>query len=312
MIVDNEKIELIEAEDIAAVEESDTEETTAEAVDSEMAVIELSEEEKAAAAKELKLKLEGILFASDKPLSPKQLNALFPETEAPSVGEIRGVLKELQQDYEDRGVHLVEISSGYCFRATALIAPYVGEMIGEKAPRYSRAFLETLAIIAYRQPITRGEIEQIRGVAVNSQILKTLQERDWIREVGHKEVPGRPALLATTRVFLDYFHLNQLSDLPPLAELLSEQAQIEQAEKQITIMMEEQELPAAEAPAEITEEIAKEITSEETTEALEFSEGSVEEIAEEVVEETQAEVEEPISELSDASEENEHEATHLA
>jgi segregation and condensation protein B len=119
-------------------------------------------------------------------------------------------------------VRLEHIASGYCFRATSLIAPYVGELMGEKPARYSRALLETLAIIAYRQPITRGEIEQIRGVAVSGHILKTLQEREWIKSVGHKEVPGKPELLATTKNFLDYFHLHALSDLPELAELVEQ------------------------------------------------------------------------------------------
>ena len=171
---------------------------------------------------DLKYKLEGILFAAQKALSAKQLRALFPEDELPSMQQIQTALEELQQDYAERGVRLEQIASGYCFRATALIAPYVGELIGEKPARYSRALLETLAIIAYRQPITRGEIEQIRGVAVSGHILKTLQEREWIKSVGHKEVPGKPELLATTKTFLDYFHLKALAELPELSQLIEQ------------------------------------------------------------------------------------------
>lgn len=180
-------------------------------------VEELSAEQFAA----LKLQVEGLLFASNKPTTIKQLMALFSEYEQPNIKDVKKAIAELKNDYQDRGINLVEIASGYQFRVIPALAPYVSRLSEERAPRYSRAFLETLAIIAYRQPITRGEIEQVRGVAVNSQILKTLQERDWIRVVGQKEVPGKPALFGTTKTFLDYFNLKHLHELPPLADLLA-------------------------------------------------------------------------------------------
>ena len=178
---------------------------------------ELSAEQFAA----LKLQIEGLLFAANKPMTAKQLQGLFSEYEQPEIKPIKKALAELKDDYQDRGINLVEIASGYQFRVIPALAPYVSRLSEERAPRYSRAFLETLAIIAYRQPLTRGEIEQVRGVAVSSQILKTLQEREWIRIVGHKEVPGKPALFATTKTFLDYFNLKHLEDLPPLADLIT-------------------------------------------------------------------------------------------
>ena len=132
---------------------------------------------------------------------------------------MRAVLKQLQQDYTNRGIELKEVASGYRFQARPDYAFWVNRLFDERSPRYSRALLETLALIAYRQPITRSEIEDIRGVSVNSSIIKTLQEREWIRVVGHRDVPGRPELLATTREFLDYFNLKKISELPPLSSI---------------------------------------------------------------------------------------------
>lgn len=167
----------------------------------------------------LKIILEGILFAAGKPMTTKDLGESFDEAERPAPGEITEAVESLMQDYQERGVQLVKIASGYCFRVNADLGPWVTKLWDEKPGRYTRAFLETLAIIAYRQPITRGEIESIRGVAVSPNIVKTLQDRDWIRVVGHKDVPGKPALLATTKEFLNYFNLKRLEDLPPLAEI---------------------------------------------------------------------------------------------
>ncbi len=133
--------------------------------------------------------------------------------------EIRQALSALQADYQDRGVQLQEVASGFRFQSSIEVTPWVLQAKSQKAPRYSRALLETLAIIAYKQPITRAEIEDVRGIAVSSHIIRTLQERDWVRVVGHKEVPGKPALLATTRGFLDYFNLRYLQDLPALVDL---------------------------------------------------------------------------------------------
>jgi segregation and condensation protein B len=163
--------------------------------------------------------LEGALFAAGAPLTPEQLQALFGEDERPERPELASALAELAEDYEGRGLEIVQVAGGYRVQVRASVAPWVARLWDEKPARYSRALLETLALIAYRQPITRGEIEEIRGVAVTTQIVKTLTEREWIRVVGHRDVPGRPALYATTRRFLDYFGLRSLNDLPPLSEI---------------------------------------------------------------------------------------------
>ncbi len=164
--------------------------------------------------------VEGALMASDQPLSVEHIQHLFGlEGEQPGREEIRAVLEDIQTDSAGRGYELRKVASGYRFQVCEDLAPWVGRLWEEKPQRYSRALLETLAIIAYRQPITRGDIENIRGVAVNTNIIKTLLEREWIRVVGHRDVPGKPALYATTRLFLDYFNLQKLEDLPPLSEI---------------------------------------------------------------------------------------------
>lgn len=167
----------------------------------------------------LKILLEGALLAAGQPLSLTQLNSLFDENEQPGHGLIRQALAALDAELENRAVELVETGSGYRLQIRQNLMPVVSNLWREKPPRYSRALLETLAIIAYRQPITRGEIEQIRGVSLSANILKTLQERDWIKTVGHRDVPGKPELLGTTKIFLDYFNLKGLDDLPTLAEI---------------------------------------------------------------------------------------------
>ena len=183
---------------------------------------------------QLKNIIEAALLAAGHPLSVEQLSALFTpaspaqEWAAPSIedspptrDELRQALAALQQECESRGIELKEVSSGYRFQVKQDLAPWISRLWEERAPRYSRALLETLALIAYRQPVTRAEIEDIRGVAVSSNIIKTLQEREWIRVLGHREVPGRPALYGTTREFLDFFSLKSLGDLPTLAEVNS-------------------------------------------------------------------------------------------
>jgi len=167
----------------------------------------------------LKQIVEGVLLAASGPMNLNQINALFPDDEKPGHGMIKEALAALDADLEERAVQLVEVGSGYRIQIRASLMPVISQLWSEKPPRYSRAMLETLAIIAYRQPITRGDIEQIRGVAVSSNILRTLQERDWIKTVGHRDVPGRPELLGTTKVFLDYFNLRSLDQLPTLAEI---------------------------------------------------------------------------------------------
>ncbi len=167
----------------------------------------------------LKKVVEGALLAAGAPLSLNQLNALFPDEEKPGHGPLKEALAALDADLADRAVELTEVGSGFRLQIRTQLMPVISQLWTEKPPRYSRALLETLAIIAYRQPITRGEIEQIRGVSLSANILRTLQERDWIKTVGHRDVPGRPELLGTTRAFLDYFNLKSLDELPTLAEI---------------------------------------------------------------------------------------------
>ncbi len=164
--------------------------------------------------------IEAALLAAGQNLTIDRLLALFAEESAPPGREqIREALAQLDREYSGRGIELRETGSGFRLQVRQEFAPWIGRLWEERPQRYSRALLETLAIIAYRQPITRGEIEDIRGVAVSSNIIKTLQEREWIRIVGHRDVPGKPGLYATTRRFLDHFNLKSLNDLPTLAEL---------------------------------------------------------------------------------------------
>ena len=177
-------------------------------------------------APSLKLIVEAALIAAGEPLSPDQILALFSEDERPERALIQAAIRELETDYQSRGIEIIEVAGGFRVQVRASVAPWVARLWDEKAPRYSRALLETLALIAYRQPITRGEIEDIRGVAVSTSIIRTLTEREWVRVVGHRDVPGRPALYATTRKFLDYFGLRSLNELPPLAEIRDPEAML--------------------------------------------------------------------------------------
>jgi segregation and condensation protein B len=161
--------------------------------------------------------IEGAVFASPMPLSIDDIAVLFADDEKLSRKELQILIKELQTEYALRALELVEVASGFRFQVRAQFSPWISKMWPDKPARLSRALLETVAIIAYRQPVTRAEIEAIRGVVVSTQIIKALFDRDWIVVVGHREVPGRPALLATTRLFLDAFSLSSLSELPPLA-----------------------------------------------------------------------------------------------
>lgn len=163
--------------------------------------------------------LEGAILAAGRPLTVQNMADLFEEHERPANTEIRAALKDIAERCEGRGYELQEVASGFRFQVRQQLSPWVARLWVERPARYSRALLETLALIAYRQPITRGEIEEIRGVAVSSNIIKTLHERDWIRVVGHRDVPGRPAMYATTKTFLDYFNLKSLDQLPALAEI---------------------------------------------------------------------------------------------
>ena len=163
--------------------------------------------------------IEGALLAAGKPLTVAQLGALFEDNERPENAAIRTALEEVATRCDERGFELQEVASGFRFQVRQSLSPWVARLWQERPQKYSRALLETLALIAYRQPITRGEIEEIRGVAVSSNIIKTLHEREWIRVVGHRDVPGRPAMYATTRQFLDYFNLKTLDQLPALADI---------------------------------------------------------------------------------------------
>lgn len=188
---------------------------------------------------DLKHIIEATLLAAGRPVPGQQLLDLFDERERPTPEMLKAALDSLSADYADRGIELVEVASGWRIQVRPRTAELVSRLWQERPSRYSRALLETLALVAYRQPITRSEIEEIRGVSISSTIMRTLQERNWIRIVGHREVPGRPELLGTTREFLDYFGLRSLDQLPTLAEL-----------KDVETIGVQLELPAGDAPAE--------------------------------------------------------------
>jgi segregation and condensation protein B len=171
------------------------------------------------ASQPLKFILEAAILAAHHPLSLEQLSELFDESARPTHTELAQTLEQLSADCNDRGVELVEVASGFRYQIKTAVYPHVAKLWTERQSKYSRALLETLSLIAYRQPITRAEIEAVRGVAVSSHIVRTLEEREWIRVVGHREVPGRPALFGTTRGFLDYFKLKSLEELPTLSEI---------------------------------------------------------------------------------------------
>ena len=163
--------------------------------------------------------VEAALLAANQPLALAQLHALFPEDAPAPAGSVEAALQHLADACADRGVELVEVASGFRYQVKADVHDWVARLWTERKTRYTRATLETLALIAYRQPITRGEIEQVRGVAVSTNIIQALEEREWIRVIGHRDVPGKPALYGTTKGFLDYFGLKRLDELPPLSEL---------------------------------------------------------------------------------------------
>ena len=191
---------------------------------------------------DLKHLIEATLLAAGRPVTSDQLLELFDERERPTSEQLRAALDLLAAEYESRGIELIEVASGWRVQVRARCADVVSRLWQERPSRYSRALLETLALIAYRQPITRSEIEEIRGVSISSTIMRTLQERNWIRVVGHREVPGHPELLGTTREFLDYFGLKSLDQLPTLAEL-----------RDVETIGVQLELPGGEMPTEVLE-----------------------------------------------------------
>jgi segregation and condensation protein B len=203
--------------------------------------------------------LEAVLLAAGRPVSVDQMLELFEESQRPSAEEVQAALEELAGRCADRACELREVASGWRMQVRAQYADVVSRLWQERPSRYSRALLETLALIAYRQPITRSEIEDIRGVTVSSTIMRTLHERSWIRVVGHREVPGRPELLGTTREFLDYFGLKSLDDLPTLAELrdlddIKVQLEFPGGEVAVTV---EVEAEVAALPAPANEDVAE-------------------------------------------------------
>ena len=167
----------------------------------------------------LKSIIEAVLLAAGEPLNMSNLESVFTDDERPSSTEICKALEELSEDYNERGLEIREVASGFRIQVREDTNQWVSRLWEERPQRYSRALLETLALIAYRQPITRGDIEEVRGVSVRTNIIRSLQEREWIRVVGHRDVPGKPALFGTTKAFLDYFNLSSLDDLPSLAEI---------------------------------------------------------------------------------------------
>ena len=176
----------------------------------------------------LSLIIEALLFSSSRPLSEKEILSAFDMRSPPSSNEIKEALKSIEEKYSENSIELVKVASGYRLRIRQEYSSWVAKLWEAKPQKYSRALLETLALIAYKQPITRGEIEEVRGVSVSSQIIRTLLDRSWIKVVGHRDVPGRPALFSTTKDFLDDLNLSKLSDLPELPEIqnIPEEAQI--------------------------------------------------------------------------------------
>jgi len=190
---------------------------------------------------QLKRIFEAALLAAGQPLSFAQLAALFEEQDAPAHEEIARAIEELQQETIERGVELVEVASGFRYQVREDVHAFVSRLWTERQTRYSRALLETLSLIAYRQPITRAEIEQIRGVGVASSIVRTLEEREWVRVVGYRDLPGKPALFGTTKAFLDYFNLKSLDQLPPLSEI----REIEDMDPQLSLSPDDRAIPAS-------------------------------------------------------------------
>lgn len=193
---------------------------------------------------QLKPMVEALLMVADQPLTVEQLAELFEEYERPGRSLFREVLQQLQMDYEGRGIELIEVASGWRIQARTEYANRIARLWQERPQKYSRALMETLALIAYRQPVTRGDIEEIRGVSVSSSIMKTLLEREWVRIVGYRDVPGRPAMYATTRQFLDYFNLKSLDQMPTLTEIRDLGEEIK-AQQQAEIAEEEARMLAA-------------------------------------------------------------------
>ncbi|MGN6519370.1 MAG: SMC-Scp complex subunit ScpB [Dokdonella sp.] len=200
----------------------------------------------------LKRIIEAALLASAQPLSLPQMSGLFDEFEMPSHEDLARAVEELKVDADGRGIELVEVASGFRYQVRSEVHAHVCRLWSERQTRYSRALLETLSLIAYRQPITRAEIEQIRGVAVSTNIVRTLEEREWVRVVGYRDLPGKPALFGTTKQFLDYFNLKSLDELPPLGEIRD----IEELDPQLALDEPRGPIPARVAVDDAADETA--------------------------------------------------------
>lgn len=190
---------------------------------------------------EIKRIVEAILFAASRPMTAKQVQQVFPEIEQPELAEIQSAIDAIVEEYRSRPVELKKVASGYRFQVKQELSRWVSRLFEEKPPKYSRALLETLAIIAYRQPVTRGDIEDIRGVSVSSSIMQTLIEREWVRVVAHKEAPGRPAIYGTTKQFLDYFNIASLDELPTLQEIQNLDLSVDNGQQPMQVKSEKQE-----------------------------------------------------------------------
>ncbi len=211
--------------------------------------------------------IEAAILVAGRPLTKADIQKLFEESEQPDSSMIQTAIQSIQDRYQNSGIELREISSGYQFQARTEYSPWLVRLWEERPTKYSRAFLETLALIAYRQPITRAEIEDIRGVAVSSNIIKTLQEREWIRVIGYKDVPGKPALYGTTKQFLDDFNLKTLDQLPTLAEIKDLEAQEEKLQVQLELTHDEA-LTNTEEPSTNTIEQTSAVNQSETSDEL--------------------------------------------
>lgn len=276
--------------------------------------------------------IEGLLLTAGKPLSLDKIAEIFTKEELPELDVLKNALEEIEKSCKGRGFELKKVASGYRFQVRQELSDWIGRLWEEKPQRYSRALLETLAIIAYRQPITRGDIEKIRGVAVSSSIIRTLLERDWVRVVGHRDVPGRPAMYASTREFLDYFNLQNLNELPALTDIrdmegLNQELTLEEEKPEgivlefpssaedddEVIVADEEELAAAAIGTRSIDEILgikkePEVDQDEFFEEIEASEKNGNETAAESAESAEsAEKEEDITEVSEDTDEQDDE-----
>lgn len=218
---------------------------------------------------ELQNIIEAAIMVAGRPLTLQNLQKLFAESAEPEMEQLRDAIKAIREKYESSGIELRQVASGYQFQARVELSPWLCKLWEERPPRYSRALLETLALIAYRQPITRAEVEEIRGVTASSHIIKTLLEREWIKVLGYRDVPGKPAMYGTTKIFLDYFNLKNLDELPTLAELKDLETQEAKLQVQLELAPSESqpETPDTEiSTIEISETVISETeTLEETT-----------------------------------------------